>query len=137
MGCYHTTAFRHLQNLNHHKETARWTSHHLSEAATDCRVNIGQSLLLRPQRKDFLGDVIAGGSWVLYDDVKRRAFWLSKEQEPPSDPKVNRHQHKVILSCWFDSRVMVYYELLHKGVTVPTSVYVQQLEKMAAAVREK
>ena len=75
-------------------------------------------------------------SWILYKNEKRMAYWLPRE-DPPAQPKPETHGRKVLLCCWWDARGMVHHELLTQGHTVTSAVYVDQLRRLAAALREK
>ena len=74
---------------------ARWTPHQLTNANRSARVSICHSLLLHPQRKDFLANLVTGDeSWILYKNDTRTAYWLPREEEPPSQPKPETHGRK-------------------------------------------
>lgn len=138
LGCTHTTIENRLHALGYRRVLARWTPHQLSSADRAVRVSVCQSLLLRPQRKDFLANLVTGDeSWILYKNNTRTAYWLPRGEEPPAQPKPETHERKVLLCCWWDARGMIYYELLTGGETVTADVYVGQLRKLAAAMREK
>uniref|UniRef100_A0A8R1HR33 Uncharacterized protein n=1 Tax=Caenorhabditis japonica TaxID=281687 RepID=A0A8R1HR33_CAEJA len=68
-----------------------------------------QSLLLTPQRKEFLADFVTEDeSWVLYNNDTHRAVWIPRGEEPPVQPKANLHQKKCLLSCFWDAKGMLY-----------------------------
>ena len=138
LGFAHTTIENRLHALGYRRVLARWTPHELTAANRSARVSICQSLLLQPQRKEFLESLVTGDeSWILYKNEKRIAYWLPREEEPPAQPKPEFHGRKVLLCCWWDARGMIYYELLTQGNTVSAAVYVDQLHRLAAALREK
>ncbi|EYB81541.1 hypothetical protein Y032_0380g343 [Ancylostoma ceylanicum] len=92
------------------------------------RVSICQSLLFRPQRKEFLEDLITGDeSWVVYDSNAHLAVWLSRGENQPKQAKSDLHSKKCLLCCFWDSRGMVYYELIPQGHTITGTVYANQL----------
>ena len=76
-------------------------------------------------------------SWVLYDSNLRRAMWLPRGEDPPTQPRSNLHSKKVLLCCFWDSKGMLHHELLPQGHTVTATVYAAQLQKLAQALREK
>ena len=138
LGFTHTTVQNRLHSLGYRRVLARWTPHELTAANRSARVPICQSLLLQPQRKDFLGSLVTGDeSWILYKNEKRIAYWLPGEEEPPAQPKPESHGRKVLLCCWLDARGMIYYELITQGNTVTAAVYIDQLRRLAAALQEK
>uniref|UniRef100_A0A8R1HKZ3 Transposase n=1 Tax=Caenorhabditis japonica TaxID=281687 RepID=A0A8R1HKZ3_CAEJA len=102
------------------------------------RVMACQSLLLTPQRKEFLADFVTGDeSWDLYNNDTHRAVWIPRGEEPPVQPKANFHEKKCLLSCFWDAKGMLYYELLPQGRTVNAITYSNQLASLALAFREK
>ena len=138
LGCDHTTVGSHLKSLGYHKVLSRWIPHRLTDGKRLTRTSICQSLLLRPHRKEFLEDLVTGDeSWILYDNTTRRAVWIPRGEEPPAQPKADLHPKKILLCCFWDAQGMLYYELLQQGKTINATVYSAQLEKLAAAVREK
>ena len=50
--------------------------------------------------------------------------------------KPNSHSRKLLLCCWWNTRGMLYWELLSQDVTVTASIYIHQLEKLAQATWE-
>lgn len=134
----HTAIENRLHALGYRRVLTRWIPHQLSDANRAARVSICQSLLLQPERKEFLGSLVTGDeSYILYENNKRKAYWLPREVEPPAQPKPETHGQKVLLCCWWDARGMIYYELLPGKQTVTANVYVEQLRKLAAAMRAK
>uniref|UniRef100_A0A8R1E2Y0 Uncharacterized protein n=1 Tax=Caenorhabditis japonica TaxID=281687 RepID=A0A8R1E2Y0_CAEJA len=56
----------------------------------EARVTACQSLLLTPERKEFLEDLVTEDeSWVLYNNDTHRAVWIPRGEEPPVQPKAN------------------------------------------------
>uniref|UniRef100_W6NEW6 Transposase domain containing protein n=1 Tax=Haemonchus contortus TaxID=6289 RepID=W6NEW6_HAECO len=138
LGCSHSTIENFLHVHGYRKVLSRWIPHRLTDAQKQARVNICESLLFQPNRKDFLADLVTGDeSWILYDYRKRTTVWLPRGVEPPTQPKPNPHQRKHLLSVWWDMRGVVYYELLAAGRTVTASIYIDQLQHLADAIREK
>lgn len=138
LGCSNTTIADHLHDLGYRKVQSRWIPHRLTDSHKQVRVNICESLLFQPYRKEFLKDLVTGDeSWILYDNDARHAVWLPRDAEPPTQPKPNPHQRKHLLSVWWDAKGPIYYELLPAGKTVTATVYIDQLQKLADAIREK
>lgn len=138
LGCTQSTVVSRLQALGYRKVLTRWIPHTLTDDMRYTRITICQSLLLRPHRKEFLEDLVTGDeSWILYDSNAHRAVWLHRGEDPPTQPRSDLHPKKVLLCCFWDSRGMLYYELLPQGHTVTGIVYANQLQKLADAVREK
>uniref|UniRef100_A0A8R1E168 Uncharacterized protein n=1 Tax=Caenorhabditis japonica TaxID=281687 RepID=A0A8R1E168_CAEJA len=92
------------------------------------RVTACQFLLLTLQRKEFLADLVTGDeSCVVYNNDTQRAVWIPSGEEP----KANLHEKKCVLSCFWDAKGMLYYELLLQGRTVNATTYSNQLASLA------
>ncbi|EYB81811.1 hypothetical protein Y032_0373g170 [Ancylostoma ceylanicum] len=79
----------------------RWIPHVLTDGMRFTRVSICQSLLLRPQRKEFPEDLIIGDeSCVLYDSNAHRAVWLPGGEDSPTQAKSGLHSKKCLLCCF-------------------------------------
>uniref|UniRef100_A0A8R1IGD3 Uncharacterized protein n=1 Tax=Caenorhabditis japonica TaxID=281687 RepID=A0A8R1IGD3_CAEJA len=64
--CSHQIISDRLHDLGYGRVLARWVPHALSPYQMQARVTACQSLLLTPQRKKFLADLVTGDeSWVL------------------------------------------------------------------------
>ena len=138
LGCSHSTVESHLNSFGYHKVLSRWVPHQLTEGQRIVRTTICQSNLLRPNRKDFLQDLVTGDeSWILYNNNTRHAVWIQRGEEPPTQPKADLHPTKILLCCFWDARGMLYFDLLPQGKTVNATLYSTQLENLAAAIREK
>src|SRR5690349_19976236 len=102
------------------------------------RVSICRLLILRPQREEFLNNLVTGDeSWLLYKNDKRTAVWIPREEEPPTQPKPNPHGKKVLLCVWWDALGGLYHEYIKEGDTVTAIVYSRQLRQLASTIREK
>ena len=138
LGFSHTTIERHLQQLGYRKVMSRWIPHALTDAQKGTRLTICQSLLSRPNRNEFLQDIVTGDeSWVLYHNDTHHAVWLPPGENPPSQPKPDYHQRKILLCCFWDTQGLLYYDLIQQGNTVSAPIYIDQLDALAQSVREK
>uniref|UniRef100_A0A8R1E651 Mos1 transposase HTH domain-containing protein n=1 Tax=Caenorhabditis japonica TaxID=281687 RepID=A0A8R1E651_CAEJA len=123
LGCSHQTISNHLHDIGYRRVLARWVPHALSPYQMQTRVTACQSLLLTPQRKEFLADLVTGDeSWVLYNNDTQRAVRIPRGHEPPVQPKANLHEKKCLLLCFYDAKSMLYYELLPQGRTVNATI---------------
>ncbi|KHJ94099.1 hypothetical protein OESDEN_05977 [Oesophagostomum dentatum] len=90
--CCPTTVSRRLDQLGYRKILAKWIPHTLIEPNKASRVNICESLLLSPHRKNFLKDLVTGDeSWILYVNYSRRRKWLPRGEHPEPEPKPDIH----------------------------------------------
>ncbi|EYC28205.1 hypothetical protein Y032_0008g4 [Ancylostoma ceylanicum] len=138
LGRHHSTIADRLYALGYRRVMARWIPHELTDATRAARVSICQSLLLLPNRTDFLANVVTGDeSWVRYHNDTRVAYWLPREEEPPAQPRPNPHARKALLCCFWDARGMLFWELLTANLIVSADVYSRQLRDLASAIRGK
>uniref|UniRef100_A0A8R1HPY5 Uncharacterized protein n=1 Tax=Caenorhabditis japonica TaxID=281687 RepID=A0A8R1HPY5_CAEJA len=76
-------------------------------------------------------------SWVIYNNDTHRAAWIPRGEEPPVQPKANLHEKKCLLSCFWDAKGMLYYELLPQGRMVEKSVRDAPLSASSMTTRAK
>ena len=74
---------------------------------------------------------------MLYNNIKRKRSWGYPSEPPKAVPKAGLHPKKVLLSIWWDWKVILYFELLPSNTIVNSDVYCHQLEKLKTAVQEK
>lgn len=76
-----------------------------------------------------------------YDANTHRVVWLLRSEGLPEQPKSDLYPKKVMLLCVWDSKGIVYYELLPyvagDGRTVTATAYVDSLQKLSDAVKAK
>ncbi|KHJ85593.1 hypothetical protein OESDEN_14676, partial [Oesophagostomum dentatum] len=88
-------------------------------------------------RKKFLGDLVTSDdSWILYDNNTRHTVWLPRDAETPKQPKSDLHSLKLFLpfvGC--EGTDIICATSCRRTVTA--SVYIDQPQKLADAVREK
>ena len=102
------------------------------------RVQICHSLLYRKRRFDWLKDIITGDeTWVLYINHSRKKQWVDEGEDPIKEPKPDLHPKKVMMSIWWDSQGVIYYELLPENTTVKSKLYCKQINSLASAIKEK
>ena len=124
--------------MGYRKVLSRWTPHALTDHDHAARVTIPKSLLFHLYKKDFLNSIVTRDkSWVRYDNTTRHAYWIPPDAEPPTQLKVDPHDHKVMLSVFWGSQGIFSWELLKENERVNANVYTEQLQKLADAVREK
>uniref|UniRef100_A0A8R1E5Z6 HTH_48 domain-containing protein n=1 Tax=Caenorhabditis japonica TaxID=281687 RepID=A0A8R1E5Z6_CAEJA len=77
------------------------------------------------------------GSLVLSTEKNVRAVWIFRREEPSVQPNANLHEKKCLLSCFWDAKGMLYFELLLQERTVNATTYSNQLASLAIALGEK
>lgn len=79
--------------------------------------------------------VTSDEKWIVYDNVKRKKQWLSKNTVSIPTPKPGLTLRKVLFCLWWDICEIIRYELLKLGNTV--AIYCEQLERMNEKLKEK
>ena len=138
MDVSHTTVITHLHSIGKVSKLDRWVPHELSDAQRQRRVEAAVSLLSYSRRTDWLNTIIIGDEkWCMYTNVRRRRSWTDAASPPATTAKAEMHQRKVMLSVWWDSKGIVYWELLPQNVTVTSQVYCTQLDRLATSFAQK
>ena len=86
----------------------------------------------------FLSCIVTGDEkWCLYANISKRKEWLSTNKKATPRTKTCAHPQKIMLCIWWNSKSVLYYELLPRGVTIIADIYCQQLRCLADAIQEK
>ncbi|KHJ82872.1 hypothetical protein OESDEN_17433 [Oesophagostomum dentatum] len=84
---------------------ARWIPHQLNYTHNQVRVNICESLLFQPNRKEFFEDLVTHDeSCILYGNIARDAVWPSCDAETPAQLKPDLRSPKHLLPFWWDTK---------------------------------
>ena len=75
--------------------------------------------------------------WVAYDNFVRKRSWIKRDEPAQSTSKADIHQKKIMLSVWWDSKGIVYFELLPRNQTINSNVYYRKLMKFVKEIKEK
>ncbi|PIO58431.1 hypothetical protein TELCIR_20134, partial [Teladorsagia circumcincta] len=68
-GCSYATIENLLHRHGYRKVLSRWIPHRLTDTQKQERVNISESLLFQPNRRNFLANLVTGDeSWIMYDN---------------------------------------------------------------------
>lgn len=133
-----TSVYRHLKLIGKVPKLGKWVPHQLSERDRQRRVEAALSLLSISRRKDWLATILTSDEkWVVYDNISRKLQWVDIDEQPQPVAKPNMHPRKVMLSVWWDSEGVVYYELLPTNTTITAEVYCEQLERVSHALQQK
>ena len=116
-----------------------WLPHELTPVAIAKRLSISTELHTRFHDHPHLLDRIltCDESWILYENTVRRRQWVDSGATPSPTAKPNLHVKKVMLSVFWDTEGIVYWELLPSRTTIAASSYTQTLDRVAQAMREK
>lgn len=138
LGVGHSAVSDRLKAMGKIQKEGKWLPHELTEIGIQNRYNTCVSLLSRQKKKHFLHQIVTGDEkWIHYDNPKRRKSWVDPGQPSVSAPKRDIHGSKVMLCIWWDSKGVVYYELLKPNETIDGNRYRRQLHHMNQALIEK
>lgn len=125
------TVYRHLIAIGKVLKLGSWVPHDLTEFDRAIRSDLCLSLLTRKRNFNWLSDVVTGDEkWVLYINRNRHHQWLSVDQLPEPEPKPDLHPKKVMLSVWWDTQGVVFFEFLPHNTTITAKHYSSQLERL-------
>lgn len=123
------TISRHLDAIGKVKKMDKWVPHELSEFQQARRMAVCYSLIIRNKKDPFLNRIVTcDEKWILYDNRKRSAQWLDKDESPKHMPKPNLHQKKILLSVWWSISGVIHYHFLKPGETITAERYCRELD---------
>lgn len=117
----------------------KWLPHRLTAKNLADRVRIASQLLERHRSGQLNLDQIltCDEKWILYANVIRRKTWVNKGTGAQPTPRPGLHPKKIMLSAWWDTEGVVYWELLPLNSTINSEIYCEQLERVQGALRER
>uniref|UniRef100_A0A5S6Q0M7 HTH_48 domain-containing protein n=1 Tax=Trichuris muris TaxID=70415 RepID=A0A5S6Q0M7_TRIMR len=131
LNVHYATVSRHLRAIGKTKKLDKWVPHELTEYQKLCRLEACSALLQRNGKDPFLDRIVTcDGKWILYDNRKRSAQWLNRNESPKHFPKPKVHQKKVMVSVWWITAGVVHYKLFGTGETVTSDNYCNEIEIM-------
>ena len=75
--------------------------------------------------------------WNLYDNRKRSASWIDKDEARKHSPKPNIHQKKLMVTAWQSSHVLIYYSFIKSGQSITAETCCIQLDIIIKNLAEK
>lgn len=132
VGCSQTSVVTHLSTMGKKSMLSRWVPHDLTEYDRQRRINACTSLLSRSRRTDWLHTIVTGDEkWVLHINTSRKRQWVDIGSKPEPTPKPGMHPKKVMLSVWWDSQGVIFFQLLPPNTTINAVFYCNQLQQLA------
>ncbi|CEF60351.1 Histone-lysine N-methyltransferase SETMAR [Strongyloides ratti] len=102
------------------------------------RLETYSSLLLRNKIESFLDRiVICDEKWILYYNRKRTGQWLDKNEDPKQFPKPQLTVKKLLVTVWWSSKKLLYYEFMKPGESINFEVCCQLLDKIHQKLSQK
>lgn len=135
-GCSNVTVLSHLHAIGKTNRCGKWVPHQLTEANMATRMFDAGILLRKAKDSGFFDSILTSDEkWICYDNQRRKRQWLSKSEQPQTTPKPEIHGKKALLCVWWNSKGLVYMEVLEHGQTVTADLYAQQLSRVDQALR--
>ena len=132
------TILDHLRQINKVKKLDRWVPHDLNKEQMKNRFDACISLLSRNKGEPFLHRIVTcDEKWISYDNRKRSAQWLDKDEPPKHCPKPNIHQKKLMVTVWWTSHGVIHYNFMKPGESITANVYCNELDVMMKKLEEK
>lgn len=124
-----------LQQLGMIQKEGRWIPQNLSPEIKERRFDTAMSLLTRFKKSDFLDEIVTGDEkWILYNNPKHKKLWADLDEQSTSN---SIRVKKVLLCIWWDTKGVVYYELLDPNQAATAERYQRQLIHLEKALEEK
>ncbi|KAK6750447.1 hypothetical protein RB195_002430 [Necator americanus] len=135
-GCSNSTIHEHLLAIGKTNRCGKWVPHQLSDANKAARVAMAGILLRRSKNSGFFDSVVTSDEkWICFDNATRKRQWLEAGDTPKPTPKPDIHGRKVMLFVWWNSKGLVYFEVLDSGQTVTADIYKDQQNRVDQALR--
>lgn len=126
-----STIVRHLVQIGKVKKLDKWVPHELTENQKNRRFEVSSSLLLRNKNDPFFDRIVTcDEKWILYDNQRRSAQRLDRDEAPKHFPKPKLHQKKVMVTVWWSEAGLIHYSFLNPGETITAENYGQQIDEM-------
>ena len=133
-----STVYDRLKALGKVQKLGKWVPHKLSEMNILTRLNTCAFLLSKQKRKSFLYKIVTGDEkWIYFDNSSNKKQWLDPSQTASHVPRPEIHQKKVMLCVWWDTKGIIYHEVLEERQTVNASLYSDQLIRLGHSIEEK
>ena len=131
-----STVARHLKQIGKSKKLDKWVPHELNESQKNRRFEVSSALLLRNKNDPFLDRIgTCDEKQILYDNRRRLAQWLDRDEAPHHFPKPKLHQKKVMVTVWWSAAGLIHHSFLNTGETITAEKYCQQIDKMHHELR--
>ena len=134
----HVTVLRHLQEIGKVKKLDKWVPHEWNDFQKTRRFEICSSLLLRHESDPFIDRIVTcDEKWIFYDNRRRSAQWLDKDEAPQQFPKPKLTQKKTLVTVWWSTAGVIHYDFLKRGETIHSDKYCLEITKMHETLSHK
>lgn len=136
--CSKSTIAEHLKTLGKVNRSGKWVPHVLTDPIRAARVMMSGILLRKVKTSGFLESIVTSDEkWIHFDNTTKKRQWLSPGEPPNPVPKPDTHGKKVMLCVWWNSKGLVFMDVLNPGETVNSEVYLKQLMKVDQALQRQ
>ncbi|XP_044313281.1 histone-lysine N-methyltransferase SETMAR-like [Drosophila rhopaloa] len=113
-----------------------WVPHDLTQKNLLDRIKACDMLLKRNELDPFWRRMVTGGEkWITYDNIKRKRSWLKAGAKTVAKSVLTAR--KVLLCIWWDWKGITHYELLPYGLTLNSTIYCEQLDRLKLPIDQK
>jgi [histone H3]-lysine36 N-dimethyltransferase SETMAR len=132
------TVSNHLREIGKSKKLDKWVPHDLNENQANRRLELSSAHLIRNQNESFLALIVTcDEKWILYDNRKRSAQWLNRDEAPKHFAKPKLHQKKIMVTVWWCAAGLIHHSFLNSGETITADKYCQQIDEMHRKLQHK
>jgi histone-lysine N-methyltransferase SETMAR len=120
------------------KKLDKWVPHELDDLQKRRRFEICSGLLLRHQNDPFIERIVTcDETWILYDNRRRSAQWLDKDEAPKQFAKPKWTQRQTMVTVWGSTAGIIHYNFLKSGETINADKYCLELTEMQGKLTRK
>lgn len=127
-----------LKRIGKKRKLDKWVPHELKQTHINRRYEVCCNHLLRNKNDPFLNRIVTcDEKWILYDNRRRSAQWLDKDQAAAHFPKPALHQKKVMVTVWWTTAGVVHYNFLKPGESITAEKYCLEIDEMHEKLCQK
>jgi histone-lysine N-methyltransferase SETMAR len=138
LGSSRETIRRHLHALGFENKRPRVLPHELTPEQAQKRLNICRQLLQNLNDARFWRRIVTSDEkWIFLRNPDTGNQWLQPGQVGTPVVRRGRFEKKVMLCVWWNVEGVVHWELVPAGRAVNGKLYVEQLERVHEALRQR
>lgn len=132
----HPTILQHLHNLNLVNKRPQQIPYSITPVQKQKRVEVCSDLLDRFEYHAFLDKIVTcDEKWIAYDNTKATNHWVPANAPPPTYPRMAAHGKKAMLSIWWCTTGVLYFEIVPQGLAINAETYIKQIEEVQRRIR--
>ena len=92
---------------------------------------MASSILQRNKITPFLDRIVkCDEKWIFYDNRRRSAQWLDRDEVPHHFQKPSIYQKNIRVTVWWCAAGLIHYSYLNPSETITTERYCEQIDEM-------